>query len=127
MSQSDLLSLARNDILLSEVFKCFADVELEEILKTYQSFRVHLTSQAVSDRSVVLSATHFITLHGLLQRNMMTTTARQASKSAAVSPISPQVLSSKYGEQHWSMTSYGLEYQQLQIAGNTSSSLAFGI
>lgn len=127
-SIEDLVSIARNSTLTADVFKCFADVELEDIVRTYGGFfRLQLTDQVISDRSVVLAAAHFVTLHGLLQRNMSATAARQSTKGTPISPLMHQVISSEYGGQHWMLTSYGIEYQQLQVVANQLSSLAFGI
>lgn len=125
--QQSLLQLARFDFLVSEVFKCFADVELESILTQYETFRLHLTSQTISDRSVVLAAAHFITFHEQLQRNMSATAARQVIEGKPIAPITSDVALSKYGATHWSMTIYGIEYQQLAVGGNEFSSMAFGI
>lgn len=123
----ELVNEVRSDAVLSGVFECYDDDELGYILASYNNFRLHLTTQAISNRSVILAAAHFVSLHGNIQRNMQATMARQVQKASPVEPIVKDVVNSKYGSNHWKLTSYGIEYESLSVAGNTFYSQSYGI
>lgn len=122
-----LLDLINSDSIISDALSCYSQDEIESYLNIYSSFRLHLISQKDSDRSVILAMTHFLKLHTDINRNMSATSARQVTKGTKIEPISANSIISQYGQNHWLLTSFGIEYQQLQVCGNVYSSLAFGI
>jgi hypothetical protein len=122
-----LLNLISSDVIFSEVFSCYTPEETENYLRTFESFRLHLTSQGISDRSVVLATAHFLQLHSNISRNMQATSSRQVTQGKTIEPISPNLIISRYGSNHWYLSSFGIEYYQLSQAGNEYSALAIGI
>jgi hypothetical protein len=122
-----LLELIANDVVLTDAFSCYSATETENYLRTFQSFRLQLTTQAISDRSVVLATAHFLQLHSLISRNMQATSSRQVTQGKTIEPISPNLIISRYGLNHWYLSSFGIEYYQLSQTGNEYSTLAIGI
>jgi hypothetical protein len=122
-----LLEIIYQDTLISDALSCYSQTDLEYYLSTYSTFRLHLISQRDSDRSVVLATTHFLKLHSEVSRNMTAMTARQVTKGTKIEPISTNLILSQYGSNHWLLSSFGIEYQQLQQCGNVYSAIGFGI
>ena len=126
-SNIELINIAREDVLMESVFECYDDDELIQILASYSNFRLHLNSLPISNKSVILAAAHFVSLHVGLQRNMSATAGRQVQKGSPISPIAKDSVIGAYGLTHWYLTTYGIEYKQLESSGNSFSSFATGI
>ena len=116
--------IAKNDPMFEPLFGCYDYHEIAALLDRYLCY--HLCGCGAA-RSVLLATAHFTQLHTIINPQTMRAWARQATKPTAVlSPFPDAMIKSKYGQQHWVLTTFGMEYQDLKMPARALAGLAWG-
>lgn len=116
--------LAKNDPMYEPLFGCYDYHEIAAALDRYLCYHI---CGCQGSRSVLLAAAHFTQLHTQINPATVTAWYRQATKPTAVlSPFPDALIKSKHGQQHWNLTTYGLEYQEILKPARALAGLAWG-
>ena len=121
---------AKTNVLYEPVWKCFEWDTVAMLLDSYSNYQLCTSG---GEWSVLLAATHFVQLHMRINPNFGMAASKQAALGRAVTPMHPAVLhnrgiiNSNYGSNHWSMSTYGLEYQTLLKGPVALAGMAWGI
>lgn len=106
------------------IWACYEAHEIAAVLDRYLCFHVCGCS---GSQSVLLAASHFMQLHGQINPATLTAWVKQATKpTAVIQPWPEQILKSKYGSQHWALTSYGQHYQEIRKPAIALAGMAWG-
>lgn len=117
--------MAKNDPRFEPIFGCYEYNEIAGILDSYLCF--HLCGCG-GRRSVLLVAAHFMQLHTEINPATLIGWVKMASKPTAVmSPLPDAMIKSKRGINHWNLTTFGMEYQEIRRAAVAVAGLAWGM
>lgn len=117
----------KTNLIFKNVWSCLGIPETVCFLDFYSDYQI-----CNKPMSVLMAATHFLLLHTQINANFGLAMSRQASLGRGVSPVHPALLSNRgiiestYGSNHFSYTSFGLNYMDMRKSMSALVGQAWG-